>query len=152
MADPTLQETLYKLSVRKFFIEQIEDTRGKKVFFDRQYSIPKDDSGDELSNWIVVSFNGIDIDTVSTGMLEVICFSRKDEGGVVLSSLRDIIVDMMVDENMPDGCRRIPYYTESWEQIGGMLCYIDTKDSGIQYGTDGTGFKVLQISLKWGTK
>lgn len=152
MADPTLQETLYKQSVRKYFVDHIEGVKGKKVFFDRQYSIPKDDSGDDLTNWIVVGFEGIDIDTASTGVLEILCFSRNDEGGIVLSSLRDIIVDMMVDEDMPDGCKRIPYYDAGWNQIGGMLSYVDTNNAGIQYGADGTLFKVVNVTLRWGTK
>jgi len=152
MLDATLQETLYKQSVRKFFTDYIEGVKGKKVFFDRQYSIPKDDSGDDLTNWIVVGFEGIDIDTASTGMLEVLCFSRKDEGGIVLSTLRDIIIEMMVDETMPDGCARIPYYDAGWTQIGGMLAYVDTRNAGIQYGADGTLFKVINVTLRWGTK
>lgn len=152
MADPSLQESLYKLSVRKYFTEQLEGLRGKPVYFDRQYSIPKDAQGNELTNWVVVGFNGIDIDTISTGMLEVICFSRKDEGGIVLSDLRDTIVDMMIDEDMPDGCRRIPYIDATHAQVGGMIGFIDTKDSGVQYGADGTMFKILHLSLKWGTK
>ncbi len=152
MLDPTLQETLYKMSVRKFFTDQLETDRGKKVYFDRQYSIPVDDSGDSLSNWIVVGFDGINIDTMSTGMLEVLCFSRKDDDGVVLSSLRDMLIDMMVDETMPDGCRRIPYYDSDWNQIGGMLAYVDTNDGGVQYGADGTMFKIVDVRLRWGTR
>jgi len=152
MVDPTLQESLYKMSVRKFFTNQIQDIRGKHVFFDRQYSIPKNTAGVDLKSWIVVGFNGIDIDTISTGMLEVICFSRNDEGGIELSALRDILMDMMVDESMPDGCRRIPYYNYDWTEVGGMLGYMDTKESGVQYGADGTNFKIIAITLKWGTK
>jgi hypothetical protein len=152
MADVTLQEKLYKQSVRKFFIDYLVTTLSKHVYFDRQYSIPKDSSGDELTNWVSVGFDGIDIDTVSTGMLEVLCFSRKDEGGIVLSELRDIIVDMMIDETMSDGCTRVPYYNSSWVQVGGMVAYVDTKDGGVQYGADGTMFKIINVTLRWGTK
>lgn len=152
MVDPTLQESLYKASVRKYFIDHIEGVKDKKVYFDRQYSIPKDDSGNDLTNWIVVGFDGIDIDTLSTGMLEVLCFSRNDEGGIVLTQLRDMIVDMMIDETMSDGCRRIPYYDAAWTQIGGMTSFIDTNNAGTQYGADGTTFKTLQVKLRWGTK
>lgn len=152
MADPTLQESLYKMSVRKFFVDQIELIRGKNVFFDRQYSIPTDDTGAELKSWFVVGFEGIHIGTVSTGYLEVLCFSRGDESSVVLSSLRDILVDMIVDEDMPDGIRRVPYYSSSWDEIGGMLGYIDTNDSGVKYGADGTQFSIVNVTLRWGTK
>lgn len=152
MLDYSLQESLYEMSVRKYFTDYIEGVKGKKVFFDRQYSIPKDESGVDLQSWVVVSFDGIDIATASTGILEVICFSRNDEGNAVLTSLRDIIVEMLVDENMPDGCKRVPYYNSSWDVVGGMLAYVDTRNSGTQYGADGTNFKLINVLLRWGTK
>lgn len=149
--DPTLSETLYRRSVRKFFRNEVNTVRNKDIFFDRKYSIPKDDQGDELNSWIVVHIVSPVIDTLSVGMLQVYCFSRQDPGLEMLSDLRDTILDILVDETQTDGLARVPLLDYDGSDYAGMVAFVDD-GSEIQYGADGTNFKIVSVELKWGAK
>lgn len=151
MLDPTLSESRYRKSVRAFFLHELETVRGKAVFFDRQYQIPKDDNGNELTNWIVIHILGPKLDTLSVGMLQVYCFSRKDEGNLLLTDLVDDMLDIMIDETKTDGCVRVPFYDYENNVIGAMVGTIDTNGS-TQFGDDGTNYRMLTGILKWGAR
>ena len=123
MLDPTLQESCYKYSIRKYFQDNLETSLGKYVYFDVEYTIPKV-SGVELTNWFVFHFGTINLDYLSTAMLQVYLFSRKDPGNFLLSILRDSLLGVLFDENATDGLKKIPFYNVSNQIVTGIVPHI----------------------------
>ena len=150
MLDPTLQETLLKRSVRKYFVDNLVTSRGKLVFFDRSYFIPKV-GGVDATDWFMFHFGKIDIDILSRCMLQIYCFSRKDADGELLSDLADIIKDVLFDHDATDGLKKIPYYSSLGVIVTGIVPMIQTIFEE-DVGADGTKFKVISVRLSWGTK
>lgn len=150
MLDPTLQETLLKRSVRKYFVDNIATAKGKLVFFDRTYFIPKVGTAD-ATDWFMFHFGKIDIDILSRCVLQIYCFSRKDADGELLSELVDIVKDVLFDHDATDGLKKIPYYDGAGNIVTGIVPMVQTIFEE-EVGADGTKFKVISVRLNWGTK
>lgn len=150
MLDPTLQETLFKRSVRKYFVDELETIRGQYLTFDTAYSIPVV-NGTELNSWYGFHFGDINLDILSTCMLEIYCFSRKDTDGENLSTLRDTLMDVLFDDQATDGLKKIPYLNQAMQMITGIVPLV-SHQSEEDKGADGTKFKLVTVKLRWGTK
>lgn len=150
MLDPTLQESCYKYSIRKYFQDNIETGYGKRIYFDVEYTIPKV-NGVELTNWYVFHFGKVDLGNLSKAMLEVYLFSRKDPGNVLLTTLRDDLLSVLFDEDATDGLKKIPFLNLSGTKITGIVpIVIDQSEEST--GADGTNFKIVTVRMHWGTK
>jgi len=150
MLDPTLQEKLLKLSIRTYFVDNIETALGKLVFFDRTYFIPKV-ANVEATEWIMFHFGKIDIDILSRCMLQIYCFARKDADGELLSGLVDLVKETLFDHDATDGLKKIPYLDGNGNVVTGIVPIVQTILEE-DMGADGTKFKIISVRLNWGTK
>ena len=148
--DPTLQESLYKLSIRKYFVDNLVTARGVYISFDKVYSIPVV-NGLEMTNWIVFHFGPTKMDILSNALLFAYCFSRKDPDNVNLSVLRDKLMDTLFDHTATDGLQKIPYLNDARVKIGGIVPLV-VNESEIELGADGSNVKTVSIRMNWGTK
>jgi len=149
--DPTLSESCFKNSIKKFFVDNIFTAEGIDINFDVQYVQPED-TGIEASKWISIKFGKIIGGTLSSAHIIVYLFSREDTEGVDLSILRDTIMDKIIDLNATDGKVRIPLYDLSWNEVGGMIPFLTLESDEPGVTKDDTKFKWMRIDLKWGSK
>jgi hypothetical protein len=125
--------------------------KGKHIAFDTVYSIPKTSLGVELDNWFIFHFGRIRVDILSTCMLQIYCFARKDPDGEALSTLVDTLKDTLFDHTATDGLKKIPYYNESGVIVTGIVPLLDYIGEE-ELAADGTKFKMITVKLNWGTK
>jgi len=148
--DTTLQETLLKKSVRKYFTDSLEIVSGVSIFFDTLYAVPKV-NGVELDSWIIFQFGRMEIGTLSNMYLHANCFSRKDPSGNALCVLRDTLLNELLDENATDGKKKIPYLDSVGSMVTGIVPIVVSEFDNDSY-TDGTKHKIVTVKLHWGTK
>lgn len=149
--DPTLSESCFKNSIKKFFVDTIQTGEDISIDFDVQYVIPED-TGVDLKQWVSVKFGNIIGGTVSRSHIIVYLFTRGDSEGVDLSLMRDTILDKLIDLNMTDGKARIPFYDLSWSVIGAMLPTVQSESDDVGILKDTTKYKWVRVDLAWGSK
>ena len=149
--DPTMSESCYKKSLKKFFIDNLYTSEGIDVDFDIQYVMPKD-AGLPVKKWVSIKVGAIEGGTLSRGHVILYLFTREDNEGVDLSELRDIILEKITDTNATDGVVRIPFYDQSWNQVGAMVPALTVESREPEYLEDGTKVKWMRIDLSWGSR
>ena len=151
MLDPTLSESCFKNSIKKFFVDNIFIAEGIDIDFDVQYVLPED-MGIGVDKWIAIKFGNININTLSKAHILVYLFTRKDSEGVDLSVLRDTILDKLINLTATDGVVRIPLYDLSWTQVGAIIPHLYLESGEPEVMKDDTRYKWMRIELYWGTK
>ena len=152
--DPTARETNIRDSITKFLIDNL-DAADLKIFFDTMYVDYPEKVATELKKWYVVDFRSLDIGPLAECSFNIFMFARADREGFKVSQMRDNFVDLLIDDTMTDGMARIDLYashpTNPWTLLGGMVPFIDF-ESAHDVLADGTKFKWLTITLRWGSK
>lgn len=147
----TLSESCLKYSIKRYFVDNLYTAENIELDFDVKYVDPKDISPTN-TKWVSIKFGAIEGGTLSRSHIIVYVCTRKDNEGVDLSNLRDIVMDKIIDENQTDGIKRIPYYDSTPTQIGAMLPILTLEQEEPGVLDDGTKFKWMRIDLHWGAK
>lgn len=150
--DSTLKEANVVTSIKKFFADTFETGLAKKLLFDVGLSTPDVLNDASITEWISVKVGGIDLETLSSVPVLVYLCTRKDAEGFVLSTLRDTVLEQLIDSDKTDGRKRIPLYDiGTWTEVGGMVVSVEP-DSENMTADDGTKFKIMMLQLRWGAK
>jgi hypothetical protein len=153
--DPTARESNVRDSIKKFFVDNINRIEGIDLSFDTDLSTPQIQSNITIDKWVVVQFSGFYFDNLSEYDLSVFCCTRNDPEGFKLSQLRDKVMGYLTDGSKDDGLRRIPFYrsyaNQAWDLLGALLVFVE-RETGSMIAPDGTKFKMIPVTLKWGAK
>ena len=95
------------------------------------------------------------MDALALYYFEVYCLSRQDPEGVKLAEIADTLMDLLVDNSLQDGLRRIPFYDISktpWENIGAMIVQDVWDAPSVDMVEDETKLKIFSVRMRWGAK
>jgi hypothetical protein len=152
--DPTAREANVRDSIKKFFVDNIYRTEGVEVTFDTELSTPKI-QGIEVDKWITINFGEFNFDNMSDYNIDVYCCTKNDSEGFKLAQLRDKVMGYLTDSSKADGMGRVTLYRSyadrPWEIIGYLMVFVET-ESKQMVAPDGTKFKMIPCTLKWGAK
>lgn len=152
--DATAREANFKDSWKKYLSDSLETAEDIALMFDKTLSVPNL-RGIAVDRWVSVVFGAIDRGTLSSGMLDIYCCTRKDEEGFRLAQLADTVMGYLTDSSSTDGMKKIVFYRSraqgSWENIGGIAIQ-EIIESGEMDGPDGTKFKILSVISRFASK
>lgn len=152
--DPTARETNVRDSLHKYFIDNLENTEGYKLYFDTLYTDPKN-VGAGIEKWIVINVRPLETGNLSGITVNLHLFTRKDREGFKLSQMRDTVVGYFIDYDATDGMQRVPLYKSDpvnpWELLGGMVAEVLSES---EHGKleDNTKHKYITLGFRWGSK
>ena len=150
----TGRESYVRDSIKKYFVDALKTVEGIEVSFDKTLTNPKV-QGIEIDRWYSINIGELRLGTVAEIDVSIFCCTKKDSEGVKLAKLRDIVLGYLVDLNQTDCTARIPLYmssaTEEWLCVGTMLVFIQSESPQME-GADKTKFKVIVLTLKWGSR
>ena len=151
--DPTTKEVDFKNSIKKYFIDNLETTESLKIFFEGLNETPLDSSGNKYDKWVIIVFGSRDLGTVSEQQVSLDIYTRNDKEGDELAALSDTVMGYLIDDTVPDGMIRIPFYntTGVWSLVGGIMPFLQAS-LGRMEGEDKTLFKSINLLCKWGGK
>lgn len=149
--DSTSKEYNFQRSVRKLFLDFSTDS-GVPVYFNNLVDVPLDNSGDKLSQWLIVVFGKRDHDTVTEQYVRVFLFTRDDYESDEIIKLSDTVYGLFFDSG--SGLKKITLYDtdpDTWVEVGGIIPYVQPF-SDIYHSKDDTKYRQLNILCKWGAK
>jgi len=154
--DPSARESNVRDSIKKYFVDNLYRIEAVEITFDTMLDTPKvQNPNSPIDKWVSINFGSFNFDNMSDHELSIFCCVRKDPEGFVLTQLRDKVVGYLTDSTKTDGLARIPFYRSyadrAWELLGALLVYIET-ETGQMVAPDGTKFKMIPVTLKWGAK
>lgn len=153
--DDTAKIANIKASVKKYFVDNIEDTEGVTVVFDKDLSDPDLHSKDSPTiKWVVVIFDPIDRSEGDMN-LRVLCCTRRDAEGFRLAQTHDTVYKYLQDTDKTDGMARIPLYAISGSSLvaqdKGMVVIVEGASDEFE-ADDDTKFLIINVRLRWGVK
>ncbi len=153
--DATAKEANVKDSIKKYFVDNIFRTKKIPLTFDKFLNVPKIQSR-EVDKWVNINWGPIEMDTLSSIKLDIFCCTRKDSEGFKLAHVRDTVFEFLTDNTQTHGMRMIPFYrsrqNEAWTKLQAMLITKPIIESQQIDAKDGTKYKILTCTLKWGAK
>ena len=150
--DSTLSEASFRRSIKKYFVDNLYTAQGVYVSFSTIFQKPEHADGTPINSWISFHFDGLNTEnSVSIGRVSSYLFSREDTDGEDLASLRDKLIDLLVDLNQVDGMARIPLYDDVWNVVGYMMPTVG-RESMEERGKDKTLYKFVNIYFRFGAK
>ena len=151
MLNPLSRESNVKSSLKKYFV----DALGTAVTFDVSLASPdmRSQGVSAINEWYNVDFGEFGRQELADYYFEVYIMTRQDPEGVKLAENSDTIMDLLVDNTLQDGMRRIPLYDTSeipWVLIGNMAVQ-DIWDAPVyNVMEDETKIKILSVRMRWG--
>ena len=149
--DATAREANLWDSIKKYFIDNITTV---PLLFDRSLAEPyvKEMSTDK---WYSFILGPTDISALSDITLYIYCCTRSDNEYHKLSQLVDNMRELLTDNTMTDGMKRIPFYQHyppgTWTVIGYFQVQ-EMYDSTRMTAADETKFKILTVRLRTASK
>ncbi|GAF75526.1 unnamed protein product [marine sediment metagenome] len=152
--DPSAREANIRDSIKRYFVQNLYDTEGLEVMFDKSLSTPNL-VGKAVDRWVVVNFGSMELGSSSELYLNIFVCSRQDAEGFKLAQTRDKVVGCLSDTTKTDSMARIPFYkssaTEAWTLIGALI--VPEVVEGPQFeAEDMTKYKQLTVRLFWSAK
>jgi hypothetical protein len=151
--DKTAFESNAKNSLKKFFVDELEDIC--PISFDKSLTAPDIRTDRTIKKWIFCYFKGLSRTSLSEYFLELFIMTRQDAEGAALAALSDSVFALLVDENQTDGAKRIPFYDTSshpWSELTNMVVQNIIDMPSFDVPVDETKFKSLSVRIRWGTK
>lgn len=137
--DATLKEMNLKRSLTKFFVDNLP---GTQIIFDRLLTPELQKSN--INQWMCVMLEAGTVGGISTKMMTMFMFSRKDLEGTSMSTFRDNLIDLLYPGTFD-------FYDTSvtpWEKVAGVdIRIIDESDASDVPGN--VKMKWIQTELKW---
>jgi hypothetical protein len=141
-------------SVKKYFVDSLHTTESIPLDFDKSYKEVYAALPGRVDQWMIIAFDPSDMDTLAKLELTLYMYSRKDPEAVNLFLLRDKVMAYLVDTTQTDGLARINLYNAAWGIIGAAVIVLPRgrHESGNFVAEDGTKFRYISASLRWGAK
>jgi hypothetical protein len=137
------------VSIKKFFIDNIETPHGVVLSFDPAFVEP-DPWDNTVVEWMVVVLGDERLRPLASGTVHVVCVTRQDEEQVRLSQLRDMVCDCLIDD---DGSHiNIPIYEAGSPPViipDSYLAVSRVVRTGKMDGRDGTNYSIVSFAIKW---
>jgi len=152
--DSSAREANIRDSIKRYFVQNLYDTEGLEVMFDKSLSTPN--LVDKVvDRWVVVNFGSMQLGSLSELYLNIFVCSRKDAEGFKLVQTKDKVMGYLSDTTKTDCMARIPFYrssaTEAWTLIGAFV--VQEVVEGPQFeAEDMTKYKQLTVRLFWSAK
>jgi len=152
--DPTISEYFYRMSIQKYFIDNLHIVEGITLLFD-QTILYENVQSYNTEEWLVINFGVFDRDLLSSNLLEINCCTRKDTEGTKLSKLTDLVVGYLTDTSATDTMKRLTLYDTTqddptlWTPVAGMIVHHFT-ESPQSLTPDRTKTKSITAELMWG--
>jgi hypothetical protein len=154
--DPTARSTNVKDSIKKFFVDNLFRSEGRKVTFDKALSAPRIQGNVPASEWISIKMGALTREALSTQLITVYCCTRQDPEGYKLAQLVDTVMGYLTDSAMTDGMKRIPFYrsyeSQAWTLLGALIVQDPIDESEEMEASDETKFKILTFRLRFASK
>jgi len=153
--DDTAKESNIRDSIKKYFVDSIYTAEGVQITFDRYLTTPNV-QGRAVDKWVSVNFGDMDLSSLSTHDLSIMCCTRSDGEGFKLAQLRDKVYKYLTDNTQTDGMARFAFYRSraagAWTQLAGGFLVQDILESRQFDAEDGTKYKVLSVRLRFSSK
>ena len=153
--DPTARLANVKDSLKKYFVDSLYTGEGIALTFDKALSTPTL-QGTAVNRWVSVNFGLLDMETLSTLLLNIFCCTRGDAEGFRLAQLRDTVMNYLIDIEQSDRMRRIPFYRSrasgNWTLLAGGFIVQDVIESGELEAPDETKYRILTAKLRFASK
>ena len=78
MLSPESSSVDFENSVKKYFVDNLQERETIPLFFEGLPDIPVDSDGNKLEKWGIVSFGGVNLDSVNSCSVLVHIFTRND--------------------------------------------------------------------------
>lgn len=152
--DPTARKANVKDSLKKYFVDGLYTTKGIVVSFDVSLSVPKL-QGTEVDRWVMVEIGPMLPGSLSQVDVRFYCCTRQDNEGFKLAQVRDHLLDLLIDTDVSDSRRRVPFYrsyeNQAWELLGALVP-TRISEGGEGKTADLTKFCIVNVTFKWGAK
>lgn len=153
--DPTARLANVKDSLKKYFVDSLHTGEGIALTFDKSLSTPKL-QGISVNQWVSINFGLVEMETLSTLLLNIYCCTRSDAEGFRLCQLRDKVMGYLTDTEQSDGMQRIPFYRSrasgNWTLLAGGFVVQEVTESGELEAPDETKYRILTVKLRFASK
>ena len=141
-------------SLKKYFVDSLYTGESIQLDFDKSYQDVYAELPDRVDQWIIVAFDPSMMDALAELGFTIYMYSRKDPEAVNLFSLRDTVMAYLIDTDQTDALARITLYDAAWGTIGAAVIVLPAgrQESGNFVAGDGTKFRYISASLRWGAK
>ncbi len=110
MLSPESKQSDFCNSIKKYFLEKVEIDLGIKVFFDWIADIPKGETGEDLTKWVIVEFGVLDLGNVASCIVNLYLFTIKDFENYEMNLFTDKILNIFINEESTNGLHTIDYF------------------------------------------
>jgi hypothetical protein len=150
--DETAKLANVKRSLRKFFVDNLVTTESKTLVFDRWMATPNIlNLSSDVNDWYSINFGNVVMSQMSFMEVSIFCCTQKDNSGVKLTELRDLLFGYLRDDSQNDGIRRVSFIDASDNVLGGLMI-VDIIESGDMEGAEGTKYYSLSCQIRFSSK
>ena len=141
-------------SIKKYFIDSLYTGESIQLDFDKSYQDVYKALPDRVDQWLIIAFDPSIMDTLAELAFTIYMYSRKDPEAVNLFLLRDTVMAYLIDIGQTDGMARINLYNAAWGIVGAAVIVLPKgrQESSNFVAEDGTKFRFISASLRWGAK
>jgi hypothetical protein len=141
-------------SLKKYFVDSLYTGESIQLDFDKSYQDVYAALPDRVDQWLIIAFDPSNMDALAELAFTIYLYSRRDPEAVNLFILRDKVMGYLVDIVQTDGLARINLYDAAWATIGAAVIVLPAgrQESGNFVAKDGTKFRYISASLRWGAK
>jgi hypothetical protein len=141
-------------SFKKYFVDSLYTAESIQLDFDKSYQDVYAALSSRVDQWIIIAMELSDMDSLAALSFTIFMYSRKDPEAVNLFVLRDKVMAYLIDATQTDGLARMILYNAAWTQIGAAAIVLPAgqHESSNYVAEDGTKFRYISASLRWGAK
>lgn len=141
-------------SLKKYFVDSLHTGESIQLDFDKSYQDVYAALPDRVDQWLIIAFDLSSMGTLAEFAFTIYMYSRRDPEAVNLFILRDKVMAYLVDVAQTDGLARIILYDAVWATIGAAVIVLPAgrQESDNFVAEDGTKFRYISASLRWGAK
>lgn len=124
--DRTALESNVRDSLKRYFVEKLQEAEGIPITFDRGLAAPSV-QGVSAERWVSIMIGPLERDTMSSLFVDFFCCSRQDNEGFALARMCDTVMGYLIADEVQNETppKRIPFYQsypdKDWELIGAIL-------------------------------
>jgi hypothetical protein len=152
--DETAKLSNIMRSIKKYFVDSLYTAESIQLDFDKSYQDVYAALPERVDQWIIIALNPSNMDSLAELAFTIFMYSRKDPEAVNLFILRDRVMGYLIDTAQTDGLARMTLYDVTWTQIGAAVIVLPAgrHESDNYVAEDGTKFRYISASLRWGAK
>lgn len=141
-------------SLKKYFVDSLYTGESIQLDFDKSYQDVYAALPDRVDQWLIIAFDPSSMDALAELAFTIYLYSRRDPEAVNLFILRDKVMAYLIDITQTDGLARIDLYDAAWGIMGAAVIVLPAgrQESDNYVAKDGTKFRYISASLRWGAK